>query len=508
MNEDSQLLHQGERDPETGVDKACDKKRARAGLVRVGLWVLLAAAAFHGAYASSKTSWLVLFYLFSLLQLAQADTWRQAFYSGLTVGLLIALGRLGFFWNIFSGGAGALWLIYAFWVGLFVALARLCRRRFPRPWAWLLIPFLWIGLEYFRSELYYLRFSWLNPGYTFAGAPWQTPLPQVGVYGMGFVLISVAGVSALVWRNTRLASLAVLGLGVAALGFWGFACAAGKPSTPASTVRIAGVQMEFPSDEDVLSRLDELLRKLPQTELIVLSEYTFDGPIPQAIKSWCSKNKRYLVIGGKDPAPNGSFYDTAFVIGPSGEIVFRQGKAVPIQFFKDGLPAPEQKLWDSPWGKIGLCVCYDLSYTRVTDRLVKLGAQALIVPTMDVIDWGQAQHELHARVAPIRAAEYGLPIFRVASSGISQFVDQSGRVIGSAPCPGEGEIISGTLELRGPGRLPLDRWLGPFAAGLTGVSVLWCSVRKGRKIGAETSFCPHVSASASSACLYCISVAS
>lgn len=24
-------------------------------------------------------------------------------------------------------------------------------------WVWLLIPFLWTGLEYFRSELYYLR---------------------------------------------------------------------------------------------------------------------------------------------------------------------------------------------------------------------------------------------------------------------------------------------------------------------------------------------------------------
>jgi apolipoprotein N-acyltransferase len=54
---------------------------------------------------------------------------------------------------------------------------------------------------------------------------------------------------------------------------------------------------------------------------------------------------------------------------------------------------------------IGICICYDLSYSRVTDRLLRLGAQALIVPTMDLIDWGRRQHELHARVAPMRAAE-------------------------------------------------------------------------------------------------------
>ena len=133
------------------------------------------------------------------------------------------------------------------------------------------------------------------------------------------------------------------------------------------------------------------------------------------------------------PGAGGNFYDTAFVVGPDGDIVFRQVKAVPIQFFKDGLPAPEQKLWNSPWGKIGICVCYDLSYTRVTDRLVKLGAEALIVPTMDVVDWGQAQHELHGRIAPARATEYGLPIFRLASSGISQSVDCAGHVTATAP---------------------------------------------------------------------------
>ena len=65
---------------------------------------------------------------------------------------------------------------------LFVALARLCLGRFGPKWGWLLIPFVWTGLEYFRSELYYLRFSWLNAGYAFAGAPWQGALEA----GRGF----------------------------------------------------------------------------------------------------------------------------------------------------------------------------------------------------------------------------------------------------------------------------------------------------------------------------------
>ncbi len=151
--------------------------------------------------------------------------------------------------------------------------------------------------------------------------------------------------------------------------------------------------------------------------------------------------------------------------------------------FHDGLPAREQKVWDSPWGKLGLCVCYDLSYTRVTDELIRHGARALIVPTMDVVEWGRHQHELHARVAPIRAAEYRVPIFRVASSGISQIVDRSGRVTASAPFPGPAAVIAGELQLGPPGKLPLDRVLAPVCVALTTLLTAWLAVSAWRQRG-------------------------
>lgn len=441
-------------------------------------WIMVAVAAFHAAYASGTTSFLITFYLFALLQLARADRWRKAFYSGLTVGLLIAVVRLQFFWRIFSGGAFALWLVYAFWIGLFVALARLCLVRLGPRCGWLLIPFVWTGLEYFRSELYYLRFSWLNAGYAFVGAPWLAALRLTGVYGIGFVLISLTAGAAYLWGRSRIRSFSLLLLGIGGICTVGLLSSREPPAQSLSGVRVAGVQMEFPTEREVLLRLNDLVRAYPHTEMVVLSEYTFGEPVPEAVKEWCRKNRRYLVVGGKDPAPGGNFYDTAFVVGPGGDIVFRQVKAVPIQFFKDGLPATEQKVWNSPWGKVGICVCYDLSYTRVTDQLVRLGAEALIVPTMDVADWGSAQHELHARIAPARATEYSLPIFRIASSGISQLVDRAGRVIATAPCPGDGVSLAGSLDIRGEGRRPPDRWLAPAAVWMTVLLTILFSMRR------------------------------
>ena len=455
-------------------------------LKEIALWVLLGAAAFHAAYASIRLSFLILVYLFALVQLAQAATFRKGYYSGLAVGFLLGIGRLEFFWTIFSGGAVALWYVYAFWIGLFVALSALCLRKSRSNWGWLLIPFLWVGLEYFRSELYYLRFSWLSPGYALAALPWPLPLHWLGTYGVGFVLVGMACVAAFVWKKSPFKGTGVLVLLASCLAL----ASLGLPSQPrpqpgvtsaspsisnSNSLRIAGIQLEIPIEQEILAGLDDLLRKHPDTELVVLSEYTFmlENGVPPKIRDWCRKHQRYLIVGGKDPAPRAQYYNTAFVIGPAGDIIFRQVKAVPIQFFKDGLPAPEQKLWDSPWGKIGICVCYDLSYTRVTDRLIQLGAQALIVPTMDVMDWGRRQHELHARIAPVRAAEYGVPIFRLASSGISQWVDGTGHILGVAPCPGQGEILAGALVLHGPGALPLDRWLAPFSTFLTAVVIVW-----------------------------------
>jgi apolipoprotein N-acyltransferase len=441
--------------------------RERLGYGALGFWTLTGSLAFHAAYALPQLAFLVVLYLFSVIQLGRAETWRGAFYSGLAMGLLAGAPRLAFFWTIFSGGALALWLVYAFWIGLFAALTRAALRRLGPIWGWVAVPFLWTGLEYFRSELYYLRFSWLSPAYAFSEMPWQVPLSITGVYGLGFVLAAVAVVANL--PRTTVARLIALVVGAVAIWTWGFACETRTEALGKGQVRIAGVQMEFPTEKEVLLRLTQLLRKHPETELLVLSEYTFAEPVPVKVRDWCQKNARYLIVGGKAPVPGGQFYNTAFVIGPDGEDVFQQVKGVPIQFFKDGLPAPGHKVWHSPWGRIGICICYDLSYKRVVDHLIQQGAEALIVPTMDVVDWGLEQHKLHARVAPLRAAEYRVPIFRIASSGISQVVDSRGSVLASAPCPGDGAEITGILQMGTAGRFPVDHWVAPACVALTAI---------------------------------------
>ena len=432
------------------------------------LWLAVAIACFHAAYGSIRhpaAGLLIFGYALGLVRLADQPTVRRAFYFGLATGFLCYAPQLFFLWNIFGPAAIVLWLVLAFWIGLFAAIVCGAIRRWGKVKAAWLIPIVWTGIEYFRSELYYLKFSWLNIDYALQ-------FPIFGMYGAGFFVFVIVIVYFCI-RLIKVSFIELLLVTAALAVFFTLMLtllAETKSRRHLTTpLSIVGVQIEFPPAHIIPKILDQALTKNPDAQIFVLSEYTLDGPVPDLLKNWCREHSRFLVVGGEELLGTTNYYDTAFVVGTNGEIVFEQIKCVPIQFFKDGLPAPEQKVWNSPWGKIGICVCYDLSYTRVTDELVRQGAQLLIVPTMDVEAWGRHQHELHARVAPVRAAEYGIPIFRLASSGISQAVAGTGQVVSAAPFPGNVEILSATLRLPVRGSLPLDRYLAPACVGITAI---------------------------------------
>jgi hypothetical protein len=144
-----------------------------------GLSALILVACFHAAYTplpSGVWTFAIVGYVVCLVQLARLRTTRQCFYAGLVAGLTCIAPQLECFWRIFGAAAIGLWLVLALWIAFFVALTHLAIVHVGLKRAALFVPFLWTGLEYFRSELYYLRFSWLNVGYAFAESsifPWN-----------------------------------------------------------------------------------------------------------------------------------------------------------------------------------------------------------------------------------------------------------------------------------------------------------------------------------------------
>jgi apolipoprotein N-acyltransferase len=471
---------------------------------RLRLWQTVALAvgavvSFHLAFMVPALCWLVLAYLGCLFALRRLATARQAFYFGLAIGLGVFVPQMGFLWTIFQAAAIPLWLILALFHAAFLLLLNRVDFRLGTKWAVILAPVLWCGIEYFRSEVWWLRFAWFTAGSVFDGLVLAI-VGWLGVYGIGCAVMALNCIAITAWNSAR-KGLHLKLLAIAALfAIWWFLPTLMSSHQRHTTLRIAGLQLEFPAVPDVLTGLDKLAKAHPEAGLLMLSEYTFaDGPPPPSVKAWCQRNGKWLVVGGKQPIEPGSrrgdeadspahaplrlltsaatkerFYNTAFVISTNGDVVFTQAKSRPIQFFADGEPAPSQRVWDSPWGKLGIAICYDASYRQVTDGLIRQGAVALLIPTMDVEQWGEYQHRLNARMARLRAAEYRVPIFRVASSGISQIIDRTGREIATAPFPGQGEMIAGELRWTAKGgTVPLDEWLAPACTWATGGVMLW-----------------------------------
>jgi apolipoprotein N-acyltransferase len=450
-------------------------KPSRPLAISTALFLALAAVvSFHLAYLFDACNLLIGVFLYCLFRLAGLSSLRLAFYFGFGIGLAVYSPHLAFFWGIFGNGAIALWCVLSFWLGLFVLIGRTCQFRLgPIAWAGA-APFVWTGLEYFRSELYYLRFSWLNAGYVFSRSADLHFIAAYGTYGIGFLLMALAaflGVFGSMPRAVRAAwAVALVVASIMPL------LLSRPPSAASSALNVGGVQLEGASEAQTKAALDGALKNFPRTDLFVLSEYAFRGPVPQPIRDWCREHRRSLVAGGEEPISSSEYFNTAFVVGPDGGIAFQQGKCVPVQFMKDGLPARGQRVWNSPWGKLGIGICYDASYTRVTDELIRQGAQALIFPTMDDAEWGKYEHELHARIAPMRAAEYAVPVFRLCSSGISQVVLANGHVETSAPFPGDGAMLWARIDLPEKGRMPPDRVIGRLSVAITFALILWLAV--------------------------------
>lgn len=486
------------------------------------------AACFHLVQTGMGPGWLFVGFLAAWASARLTPSARWCFYGTLVLGLASYTPHLRFLWTIFGPAAVPLWMILPLWLAASALLLRAVGHRFGSAAAAWAAPFVWTGTEFLRSEVWWLRFSWLGSGGVsgFLVDPW-------GVYGSGFVLALAAASVVRLLESRRAVSAGnepapapgrfrLLAAPQAPLLAAWIAVVAGTvgvrlrpgPVPTTTSVAVAGLQLEFPSDTELARGLDALVRDHPDTRLVVLPEYTFEGPPPPWIRDWCRSRSRWLIVGGKewisDATPASSegtrslqtasmsamegmqaFRNTAFVVSTNGEVVFRQAKSRPIQFFKDGLPATEQRLWESPWGPLGIAICYDASYRQVTDRLVRLGARALVFPTMDVEEWGPEEHHLNARQAALRALEYRIPVLRVASSGPSTFHDSGGRSVATTPVGNNGAVLLARLEpSAAPGSVPVDALLAPVCLAAAGLLALVSVPRRFRIPGIAHSVTP------------------
>lgn len=126
----------------------------------------------------------------------------------------------------------------------------------------------------------------------------------------------------------------------------------------------------------------------------------------------------------KSDDPDGRFVNRQFLIGPDGGIRARYDKIhmFDVQLSEDEVyresahvsPGAEAVIEDTPWGRIGHTICYDLRFPCLYRDLAKAGAEILTVPAAFTKRTGEAHWHVLIRA---RAIENGAFVVAAAACG-------------------------------------------------------------------------------------------
>ena len=174
---------------------------------------------------------------------------------------------------------------------------------------------------------------------------------------------------------------------------------------------------------------------------------TIDGRSSEAISEVCRETGAHAVVGfiEKD-GPD--FYNAAMLVGPDG--VIGDYRKVHLPFLGvDRFLTPGDKqfrVFELPFGRIGINICYDASFPEAARALKLLGAELIILPT----NWPTGAWRTAEFIINARACENHINFAAVNRCGVergwdfigrSKVVDFNGDTLGEASREGEEMLV-------------------------------------------------------------------
>ncbi len=399
---------------------------------------IVSGLAMAGCFTPLNLHWLAWVAPVPLLVILPRLTRDQACLYGLLVGLGYYGLSLGWMYQLSHLFGGIFLFEFAILLGFGFRLAKMLMDRFGTVAMLWAVPLAFVGQEILRSEAHgRFRFAFGAWGYSQAHNLWVAQITSIGgVYFLSFLLVLVATAIAfgLICRTVR--GWVPAGASVAAVLLLG-AIAQPRDYAVRPAVPVACIQGENLGYQQFGRMVEQALQDPAQPRFIVMPEHslcslvTQGDPAIEILAGSAREHQAYVCAAGDTRFPTSDscpFDNVAWLIGPDGNVVARQLKAVPIPLFRDGNPARTQEVAATPYGRVSIYICYDGTFTDVPRRLVDLGAELLLAPVMDVQDWPAQERREHADLAIFRAIELRRCVVRAASSGISQVIDATGRV--------------------------------------------------------------------------------
>ena len=390
------------------------------------------------------------------------------YYAGVL--LLIALAL---YLGLFGGAFGAI-----------VKRLRLGERFAP----WLLIPLAWAAIEFARTYMF-TGFPWNLVAAAIVDYPSLIQIDRaIGPYFTGALVLLPSVVIA--WLVTQrvpaIARVLVTGaLGILLLVWWGTGLVASKliarPSG-AEGVKAALLQPNISqemrwNEENVLTIYRKMIGMTVEAarngaKVVIWPESTVPLSFNEtefyraSIEDLSRQHDIDIILGSvaTDPAYPNRLWNSAFLVSRGQTIghydkirLVPFGEYVPLRrvlFFAEKLVHAvgefEFGTNDRPLeGKLkyGPAICYEVVYPQIARQQVRNGADVLITVTNDAWYDGTSAPAQHLWQARLRAVEGNRYLLRSATTGISAFVDPTGRMLQSIPMGRDG-IIYATFEPR------------------------------------------------------------
>ena len=131
------------------------------------------------------------------------------------------------------------------------------------------------------------------------------------------------------------------------------------------------------------------------------------GPVQTVLSETAAARGLYVVGGSIPELAGGKVYNTSFVYGPDGRQLARHRKAhlfdidVPggQRFFESDTLSPGNAVttFETEFGTMGLCICFDLRFEELARCMCLRGARAIFVPAAFNMTTGPAHWELLLR---------------------------------------------------------------------------------------------------------------
>jgi len=183
---------------------------------------------------------------------------------------------------------------------------------------------------------------------------------------------------------------------------------------------------------------------------------------------------KHLVVGALGSEAGGEkTYNSAYFIAPDGTVLRRYDKRHlvvfgeytpladvlpflrrfrPPQMGEDLSPGRDPALFDFPYGgrtlRLGATICYEDTVPEVVRESVKAGADALVNLSNDGWFKDSPEMDQHLAIAVFRSVETRRPMVRASNTGISSFVEATGRIQARLERDGHFREVEGVLAER------------------------------------------------------------